>query len=219
MGREFKVLKELATISATATEFAAVNRILCNELGSPDFRQEYDSLISDIKSTYRVVIDILQPLVDTLDRDVFDKKFTHTYDWYKGHYQAALSEPRVYAEFTFEKNLQFRKRKEVKTSYPLLKATFARLHDLIDKWIDNDIWLAMSIDIVLKQLNLCLDDIAETYKADFEEAYGVYVSCVGGFPPYLAIISAALSELPESDHLASSDHSSTDKTQSPPLSI
>jgi hypothetical protein len=118
----------------------------------------------------------------------------------------------VYAEFTFEKNLQFRKRKEVKTSYPLLKATFARLQDLIDKWIDNDIWLAMSIDIVLKQLNLCLDDIAEAYKGDPEEAYGVYVSCVGGFGPYLAMISAALSELPESTYLASSGQSTTGNT-------
>jgi len=46
MGREFKVIKELATISATAVEFAAVNRIICQEIPSPDFRLYRPELLS-----------------------------------------------------------------------------------------------------------------------------------------------------------------------------
>jgi len=196
MGREFKVIKELATISATAVEFAAVNRIICQEIPSPDFRREYDSLITDIRATYQVVLDILQPVADITAPEAFNSQFTITYNRYKEHYQAALSEPRVYAEFTFEKYLQFRKRKEVKTSFPMLKMVFARLHDLIDKWIDNDIWLAMSIDLMLKQLNICLDHVADACKSDPEEAYALYQACTGGFSIYLGIVSEAVKELP-----------------------
>ena len=217
MGREFKVIKELATISATAVEFAAVNRIICQQIPSLDFRREYDSLISDIKATYQVVLDILQPVADITAPEAFNSQFTNTYNWYKEHYPAALSEPRVYAEVTFEKYLQFRKRKEVKTSFPMLKGVFARLHDLIDKWIDNDIWLAMSIDLMLKQLSICLDDVADTFKSDPEEAYALYQACAGGFATYLGIVSGAVKELPHvsSDSSGEVIYSSNASTISP----
>ncbi len=196
MGKEFKVLKELATVSATITELAAVNRILCAEIPSTEFRADYDSLISDIRNTYGSVWDTLQPLLALLDAETFPLQFDALHQWYGERHLVALSEPRFNAEFTYEKYLQFRKRKEVKTGYPPLKAAFSRLHDFIDKWIDNDIWLAMSIDVLLKHLNLVLDEVALLKKSDGEEALALYQSVLGGFGPFLAIIADALESLP-----------------------
>lgn len=197
MGREFKIVKELATVSATAVELAAVDKIVRAEIPSPDFRREYDFLIADIRHTYQTVLDILQPLMAIQESEDFNAHFGEVHRWYKDNYQKALSEPRIYAEYTFEKYLQFRKRKETRTSYPALKAAFGRLQDLIDKWIDNDIWLAMCIDIVLKQVNLLLDDVAEAKKRDAEEALALFGSSVGGWKSFTTAIAVAVRSLPQ----------------------
>jgi len=197
MGKEFKVIKEVATVSATLAELVAINRIICAEIPAAEFRAEYDSLLFDIVDTYRVVDQILTPLVAIDDIKVFCRDFPSLATWYTNNYQAALSKPRVNAEFTFEKYLYFRKRKETKTGYPALKAAFSRLHDLVDKWIDNDIWLAMSIDTILKMLYLHLLEVNESLGDDNEEAFNLYQSCVGRLPPYLKMIGDGLMALSE----------------------
>ena len=200
MGKEFKILKELATISATALELSAVNRLICREIPLGDFRCEYDSLIRDIRNTYQGLIETLQPLTDlaaeTDSTATFTDGFAACTEAFKSSYVAALSEPRINAEYTFEKYLQFRKRKEVKTTYPPLQAAFVRFHDLIDKWIDNDIWLAMCIDVVLKQLNLFVDDVAQACQRDPEEGAALYLSCVDQLSPYLLILRTVVDALP-----------------------
>lgn len=190
MGIEFTITKDLATISATVSELSAVNTIICEEIGSADFHQEYTSLLWDILNTYRVVNRIVQPMVDIQSFAEFNHSFMACHQEYSGGYQAALSEPRVNAEFTFEKYLQFRKRKETKTSYPLLKRSFSRLHDFIDKWIDNDIWLAMTIDTLLKGINRFLSEVAELNSKDQESAYALFSSVMTCMPPYLEIIAS-----------------------------
>ena len=195
MGKEFRVIKELATVSATAIELAAVNRLICAETSSVDFHDEYGSLLSDIVNTYQVVLDFLQPVADIQDRGQFDQQFATTWSQYEEKFNSALSEPRINAEFTFEKYLQFRKRKEVKTNYPPLKAAFTRLHDFIDKWIDNDIWLAMSIDLAFKQLRVVLGEVDGLYKGDPDEAYALYQSSAGCISEYLSIIASSLEKI------------------------
>lgn len=195
MGDEFKLVKDLATISATAAELAAVNRLITREIDSQDFLSEYNDLLLDITDTYLGLDNILQPLLAIDSQVVFDQRFLEVVAWYRDNYQPALSQPRVNAENTFQKYLQFRKRRETKTSYPLLKSAFARLHYFIDKWIDNDIWLALTIDALLKTFNRLLSELAEAASKDPEQAFAVFTSLTGSLTPYLAIIQNALQDI------------------------
>lgn len=188
MGNEFKVLKDIATISATISELAAVNRMIRTEIDSPDFLQEYDSLIEDILNTYQCVENILQPLIDLRAPTSFKENFISLFQWYSESYQPALSEPRINAELTFQKYLQFCKRRETKTGYPPLKKAFSRLHEFVDKWIDNDIWLAMTIDGLLKVLYRLLGEVIELNTRDSDAAFNYYTSFVAGLSAYLTII-------------------------------
>ncbi len=189
MGNEFKELKAIATISATAVELAAVDTLITGEIGSADFLDEYTSLLLDILNTYRGLETILQPVLAFHSQEAFTQGFGASAEWYENHYQAALSEARANAELTFHKYLQFRKRREVGTSFPLLKQAFARLHEYIDKWIDNDIWLAMNIDTLLKTLFLLVGEVKSLHARDPEEAFAVYRASVAGLAPYLELIS------------------------------
>jgi len=189
MGKEFTIIKELATISATITELVAIDRIIKHEIPSTDFRTDYVSLISDMHNTYQGVVTILEPLTQALTADSFAEHFEQLQPWYSDGYQSIHSASRINAEFTFEKYLQFRKRKEVNTKYPPLKAAFSRLHDYIDKWIDNDIWLSLSIDTALKMLNQKLTEVSKMKVVDEEEAYNYYYSCVAGLEAYVLMLS------------------------------
>lgn len=195
MGIEFNLTKELATISATATELAAIDRLLDEELDAADFRLAKADLLFDVVDSYRVVIDLLQPLLALLDPAVFATDFETEFACYQGQYQKALSQPRINAENTFQKYLQFRKRAEVKTSYPPLKYSFQRLHDLIDKWIDNDIWLAMCIDSLFKQLNRHLTEVASLKTRDPEWSFLVFQSTVRQLPALLTIVNNAIASI------------------------
>jgi len=195
MGLEFNITRDTACICATITELAAIDDIVRCEIDSADFYRDYDSLLRDVLNTYRVVVDTLGPLSDVTAQDAFTERFDGLYQHYGQHYQPALSEPRVNAELTYEKYLQFRKRREVQTGYPPLKRAFARLHDYIDKWIDNDIWLAMTIDTLFKLLFRFMGEVAEARKVDEEAAFQLYRSCIGGLPPLLSIISTGIDGL------------------------
>ncbi len=202
MGKEFKVIKETATISSTLAELVAVNRIICHEIPSADFRAEYDSLLGDIFNSYQAFLDLMTPLTQCLQLATFNEQFAAASQQFEENYQATHSISRVNAEFTFEKYLQFRKRKETKTSYPPIKAAFERLHDLIDKWIDNDIWLAMSMDTVFKFLAQILVEVKDLQKKDPEAAFDLYNSCIGAIAPYLAMIDSCLDSVAEQISMA-----------------
>jgi len=148
-----------------------------------------------VLNSYGVVTRTLSPLVELSSAEAFQDEFAPTREAYERIYQAALSEPRVNAEYTYEKYLQFRKLREVGTGYPPLKRAFSRLHDFIDKWIDNDIWLAMTIDTLLKQVQRLLAEVAEMQKSDGDAALLMYQSSIGCLQPYLQIIEDRLEEL------------------------
>ena len=195
MGTEFSMMKDLATISATLGELSAVQQLIREEIDNPGFLEEFDLLLIDIVDTYEVVADILRPLVSLSEFSSYKNSFELQWKLFNENYQKALSKPRINAEFTFEKYLQFRKRKETKTGYPPLKRAFGRLHDLVDKWIDNDIWLAMTIDSLLKKLFNFLAEVAELHSQDPTSAFSLFRSCVGVFCSNLAAMDETIGDL------------------------
>lgn len=195
MGTELNLLKELSTISITSAELAAVASIIRSEIGSADFNADFDDLMLDMQANYEVVLENLLPLTQLLSQEDFSDNFARLSEHYNSHYLSEVSRPRIYVENTFQKYLQFRKRKEVSTGYPILKISFARLHDYIDKWIDNDIWLAMTIDIVFKLVNRWLLEVAELQKKDDEMAYALYLSLKDNLADQLQIIEKQLASM------------------------
>ena len=195
MGIQLNSLKELATISMTAVEFDAVDNIICSQIGNPSFQQDYNSLMFDITNTYQVVVDNLKSLSQIASEQDFSERYTALSQVFLDSYLKEISQPRVNAEFTYEKYLQFRKLKEVKTGFPLLKLSFARLHDLIDKWIDNDIWLAMTIDSLFKMTARQLNELNELKKRDVEDAFILYQSSIYAYQPYLEIIMTRMRQI------------------------
>lgn len=197
MGVEFNLLKDMGTINSTALELVAVNRLIKSHIGNAAFLAEYDSMVSDINACYQVVIDNLEPFVELQTQADFEAKFEALYRHYIDSYLTEISRPRVHAEFVYEKNLQFRKLKEVKTGFPILKRSFARLHEIVDKWLDNDIWLAMTIDSLFKLLARLLNEINETAAKDTEDAFLVYQGGVLVLADYLAILKQQVEQLPK----------------------
>ncbi len=110
-------------------------------------------------------------------------------------YLKEISRPRINAELTYEKYLQFKKRKEVNTNYPLLKYQFARLHNFVDKWVDNDIWLAMTIDSLFKMTARLLNELSAAKCRDAEDAFVIYQSGLPCFQVYLDIIGRSLEQI------------------------
>lgn len=195
MGIELNSLKDMATVSMTAVELAAIDKIIVTHISNASFVNDYQSLIEDITNTYQVVLDNLQPLLDFHTEQQFSEGYNGPSQAFLDCYLKEISKPRVNAEFTYEKYLQFRKLKEVNTGYPLLKRTFARLHDFIDKWIDNDIWLAMTIDSLFKMTARLLNELNELKARDAEDAFIVYQSGLPGFQVYLEIIANSLQQI------------------------
>ncbi|OQK15618.1 hypothetical protein AU255_15455 [Methyloprofundus sedimenti] len=67
-----------------------------------------------------------------------------------------------------------------------------RLDELIDKWVTNDAWLAMTIENLFKMLPRLLNEIAELKQKDPGDAYLIFNSAFNSFVPYLNIIRAKL---------------------------
>lgn len=195
MGTELNLLKELSTITITCGELASVTEILRQEISNPSFQQDFDDLMLDMEGNYEVVLENLLPLLQFHNQQDFTDHFDAISISYSERYLREVSRPRILVENTFHKYLQFRKRKEVQTKYPILRAAFSRLHDYIDKWIDNDIWLAMTIDIVFKYTNNWLQEIVEMKKKDEEMGYRLYQSMQGNFLSQLTLIEANLNNM------------------------
>ncbi|MGR8999990.1 MAG: hypothetical protein ACU88J_13220, partial [Gammaproteobacteria bacterium] len=81
------------------------------------------------------------------------------------------------------------------TAYPLLKRTFARLDEFIDKWITNDAWLAMSIENHVKMLYRFLTEIAELKQKDPTDAFTIFQAAMVALHPYYALLENDRSRL------------------------
>lgn len=199
MGIEFNILKDLATINNTAVELASINRILKSHVSNPVFITDYDALVGDIARCYKVVINNLEPLVVLQTAAEFEAAFAQEYQGYIERYLSEISRPREYAEMVYLKNLQFWKHKEVKTGFPLLARNYARLHEIIDKWLDNDIWLALTIDSLFKLLARLLNEVNEVFSKDPEDAFLLFQGGVAGLAAYLSILKQQVELLPSTD--------------------
>ncbi|HEX4939301.1 MAG TPA: hypothetical protein VFX11_11545 [Candidatus Kapabacteria bacterium] len=189
MGIEFTITKELASISVTATELAAISTLVRGQIGSRDFRGQFDPLLASIAGAYDVVIQLLQPFAALRDAADFNRDFTACHTHYKAVYLKEASRPRLFTEQAFQQYQILKTCRELQTGFPLLKRTFTRLDELIDKWIDNDCWLVMNMDTVFKLLHRLLNEFETMRIKDPDEAWLLYRQAFDGFDPYLAILA------------------------------
>ncbi len=188
MGIERYIIEELAGISMTVTEMAAIKVIINGQIKNPAFSEQFNNMVAELAKSYDVVIANLQPLFGLESEASFMADFDDRYSAYKACYLLEISKPRAYADEAYEHYLVLKTLRESKTRYPLLQRTFARLDELVDKWVTNDAWLAMGIDSLFKRLHNLLNEIAEIKQKDPEDAYLIYCSAVNAFVGYLDLI-------------------------------
>jgi len=188
MGIELDITRELATSSATLMELAGVANTVNALLSDSDFTRRFNKIVDDIGNSYDTVTENLLPLAEFTSEEAFINGFDARHAAYSACYLTEISRPRCSGEDAYEEYLVLQTYREFKTSYPLLKRSFERFRQFIDKWVDNDAWLAMSVDNLLKRLHSLLNEIATLKKKDPSDAYVIYRAAFDGFSPYLRIM-------------------------------
>ena len=195
MGTERIIVEELATVSMTLTELLAITRNIRVEIKAPEFTELFDHMVGTLAQSYDVVISNFNEFFKIENEEAFSSEFDTMYATYAETYLVEISKPRTYAERAYEDHLELKRMKQSKTSFPLLKRTFIRLDELIDKWADNDVWLAMSIDNMFKRLNHLFKEIVELKAKDVSDAYIIYESAMIDFKSYIDLLSDKRSQL------------------------
>lgn len=189
MGIELDITKELTTISATLTELSSLAGIInSHRIKNSEFDQRFNKMVDDIAKIYDVVTSNLQPLSGLATEAEFIADYDERHGTYTDCYLKEISKPRSYADDAYEEYLLLKTLKECKTGFPLLKRTFARLDGFVDKWITNDVWLAMGVDTLFKRLQSLLNEIAALKMKDPEDAFVIYNSTFTGLNDYLSLI-------------------------------
>ena len=188
MGVEFNIMRELATVCVTASELAAIEHLVKSELKKPDFVEQFDKMTGAIGECYSVVVANVQPWLDITDESTFCEKFDSVHADYKATYLSITNRPRVASEQAYNEYILLREFKETQTAYPLLKRTFVRLDEFIDKWITNDAWLAMSIENLLKMLHRFLNEVADLKQKDPSDAFIIFQAAMVALRPYYALL-------------------------------
>lgn len=188
MGVELKIVRELATVCVTASELAAIENLIKGELTKPAFVEQFDKMANSIKECYAVSTESLQIWLAMTTETEFCEKFDAAYTHHKATYLSISNRPRVASERAYLDYMLLREFKETQTAYPLLKLTFARLDEFIDKWITNDAWLAMSIENFVKMLYRFLTEVAELKQKDPTDAFTIYQALMVALRPYCALL-------------------------------
>ncbi len=188
MGVELKIVRELATVCVTAGELAAIESLIKGELTKPAFVEQFDKIGSAIRECYGVTAAVVLPWLEMTNETEFCNKFDAAYADYKASYLSITNRPRVSSEQAYLEYMLLREYKETQTAYPLLKLTFARLDEFIDKWITNDAWLAMTIENFVKMLYRFLTEVAELKQKDPTDAFAIYQALMAAFRPYYALL-------------------------------
>ena len=188
MGIELIIVEELANINVTLTELSSITRIVNSQIKSNDFDKVFNKMIDEIAKSYDVVISNLQTFYELDSEASFVADFDSLHAAYTARYLKEVSKPRTYTDEAYEEYLILKNLKQSKTSYPLLKRTFERLDLFIDKWVTNDAWLAMNIDILFKRLQQLLNEVAEVKKKDSGDAFIIYNSALVDFDDNIALI-------------------------------
>lgn len=190
MNLVFKINEELATISVTATELLSVTKTITGLIRAPEFTQAFSAIIAEVNQSYGVVVDSFLPFFKLDAEEKFVQLFDDTYDTFKANYLMAVSKPRKYCDNVYDAYVEMQQMKEAKTTFPILKSSFARLNTLYDKWISNDSFLSMSIDGAIKMKQRLLTEIAETKIRDSEDAYLLFSSAFDDFRSYIDLIQS-----------------------------
>lgn len=189
MGIELFIVEELASISVTLTELTSITSIINREIRKNDFAQLFNKMIRELAMSYDVVTENLAPFAGIDSESSFIADYDGLHAAYSACYLKEVSKPRLYADNAYEDYLVLKTFKESKTSFPLLKRTFTRLDQFVDKWVTNDAWLAMNIDNLFKRLQQLLNEIAEMKKKDPADAWLIHHAAFCDFSAYLALIS------------------------------
>jgi len=195
MGAERIIVDELASISMTLTELLSITKIIKSEIRNEDFTIQFNTMVNTLAPCYDVVISNFTNFSDIENENAFSSKFDKLHNTYATTYLKEISKPRTYAEQAYEAHLELKRMKQSKTSFPLLKRTFIRLDELFDKWVDNDVWLAMYIDNLFKRFNHLLNEIAELKKIDLSDAYIIYHYATSDFTSYIELIKEKRAQL------------------------
>ena len=174
MGVELNIVRNMATVCVTVSELAAIENLIKGELKNPAFVEQFDKMAGAIGECYGVIADKVQPWLEITNETEFCEKFDSAHADYKATYLSITNQPRVASEQAYIEYMALRNYKETQTAYPLLKRTFARLDEFIDKWITNDAWLAMSIENLLKMLHRFLNEVAEFKQKDPTDAFTIF---------------------------------------------
>ncbi len=188
MGVELNIVRELATVSVTASELAAIENLIKGELNKPAFIEQFAKMAGAIGECYGVTAAKIQPWLEITDETEFCEKFDSAHTDFKATYLSITNQPRVASEQAYIEYMVLREYKETQTAYPLLKRTFERLDEFIDKWITNDAWLAMSIENLLKMLHRFLNEVAELKQKDPTDAFTVFRVVMVALRPYYALL-------------------------------
>lgn len=188
MGVELKIVRELASVCVTASELASIASLIKGELKKPDFVGQFDKMANAIGECYRVTVANIQPWLDMANETEFCEKFDSVHADFKATYLSTTNRPRVASEQAYIEYMALREYKETQTDYPLLKRTFERLDEFIDKWITNDAWLAMAIENLLKTLHRFLNEVAELKHKDPSDAFTIFQAAMVALRPYYALL-------------------------------
>lgn len=188
MGVELNIVRDLATVCVTVSELAAIENLIKGELKNPAFVEQFDKMAGAIGECYGVIAAIVQPWLEINSETEFCEKFDSAHADYKATYLSITNRPRVASEQAYIEYMVLREYKETQTVYPLLKRTFARLDEFIDKWITNDAWLAMSIENLLKMLHRFLNEVAELKQKDPTDAFTIFQAEMAALRPYYALL-------------------------------
>lgn len=190
MGVDFTITKELANVGVTVTELTSITAIIQSEIKGREFNELFDRVVNELAQTYDVVVDNLVPLLAIATLDEFAQQFDQHYADFKDRYLMEISKPRSYCDEAYETYLVLKTLRETKTQFPLLKRTFDRFDEFIEKWVTNDEWLPMSVDTLFKMIYRLLTEISDTKTKDIEDAYLLYQSAREDFTPHLQLIIA-----------------------------
>lgn len=190
MGLVFEINEDLALVAVTATELLSVTETITGLIRNESFLQQFKPIIAEINRSYGVVLDSFAPFQELDNEETFVEHFDEKHAAFKGGYLMDVSKPRKYCDNVYDAYIAMQQTKEAKTSFPVLRQTFARLDRFYDKWITNDAMLAMCIDGALKLKNRLLNEIAEINAKDSEDGYRLFASAFDDFGGFLELIRA-----------------------------
>ncbi len=191
MGVELNIVRELVTVCVTASELTAIENLIKGELAMPAFVEQFDKMADAISECYAITAANLQPWLDINTESKFCEKFDAAHADYKATYLGITNRPRVACDQAYKEYMLLKEFKETQTAYPLLKRSFVRLDEFIDKWITNDAWLAMTIENLFKMLNRFLNEVAELKQKDPTDAFTIYQAAMVALQPYYAVLENA----------------------------